>query len=91
LRIRLRDTPHTWTEWNCSQLLQNTPLHPVRVASDLAVPIPAKWQLADLESTLGLIKIDPAENVPLLAPSWTFPFRRDVCPLWRPKKFGVGN
>src|SRR5262249_18804155 len=24
---RLRDTPHTWTEWSCSQLLQNTPLH----------------------------------------------------------------
>jgi class 3 adenylate cyclase len=26
---RLRDTPHTWIEWSCSQLLQNTPLHPV--------------------------------------------------------------
>jgi predicted ATPase len=26
---RLRDTPHTWTEWSCSQLLQNTALHPV--------------------------------------------------------------
>jgi predicted ATPase len=26
---RLRDTPHTWTEWSCSQLLQNTPLHPI--------------------------------------------------------------
>jgi hypothetical protein len=25
----LRDTPHTWAEWNCSQLLQNTPLHPI--------------------------------------------------------------
>jgi transcriptional regulator with PAS, ATPase and Fis domain len=23
---RLRDTPHTWAEWSCSQLLQNTPL-----------------------------------------------------------------
>src|SRR4029077_4255827 len=29
LHTRLRDTPHTWTEWNCSQLLQNTPLHPI--------------------------------------------------------------
>jgi hypothetical protein len=29
LRIRLLDTPHTWTEWSCSQLLQNTPLHPI--------------------------------------------------------------
>jgi predicted ATPase len=26
---RLKDVPHTWTEWSCSQLLQNTPLHPV--------------------------------------------------------------
>ena len=26
---RLRDTPHTWIEWSCSQLLQNTPLHPI--------------------------------------------------------------
>jgi hypothetical protein len=26
---RLRDMPHTWVEWSCSQLLQNTPLHPV--------------------------------------------------------------
>jgi class 3 adenylate cyclase len=27
--LRLRETPHTWTEWTCSQLLQNTPLHPI--------------------------------------------------------------
>ena len=26
---RLRDTPHTWVEWASSQLLQNTPLHPI--------------------------------------------------------------
>jgi class 3 adenylate cyclase len=26
---RLVDTPHTWVEWSCSQLLQNTPLHPI--------------------------------------------------------------
>jgi predicted ATPase len=24
-----RETPHTWVEWSCSQLLQNTPLHPI--------------------------------------------------------------
>ena len=24
---RLRDTPHTWVEWGCSPILQNTPLH----------------------------------------------------------------
>ena len=26
---RLGDTPHTWVEWSCSQLLQNTPVHPI--------------------------------------------------------------
>jgi hypothetical protein len=26
---RLRETPHTWIEWSCSQLLQNTALHPI--------------------------------------------------------------
>jgi class 3 adenylate cyclase len=26
---RLRDAPHTWVEWSCSRLLQNTPLHPI--------------------------------------------------------------
>src|SRR5215475_10391145 len=26
---RLRDAPHTWVEWSCLQLLQNTPLHPI--------------------------------------------------------------
>ena len=25
----LGDTPHTWVEWRASQILQNTPLHPV--------------------------------------------------------------
>ena len=28
-RARLGETPHTWVEWSSSQLLQNTPLHPV--------------------------------------------------------------
>jgi hypothetical protein len=26
---RLAETPHTWTEWSGSRLLQNTPLHPI--------------------------------------------------------------
>ena len=28
-RARLGETPHTWVEWASSQLLQNTPLHPI--------------------------------------------------------------
>jgi class 3 adenylate cyclase len=68
---RLRDIPHTWVEWNCSQLLQNTPLHPIaewgrqRFGS---TDLPAERRLAELESSLAQVKLDPAENAPLLAP-----------------------
>ena len=27
--LRLQETPHAWVEWACSQLLQNTALHPI--------------------------------------------------------------
>jgi hypothetical protein len=73
---RLRETPHTWVVWNCSQLLQNTPLHPIAEwgrqrfgGADVA----AEQRLADLENTLTLIKLDPAENASLLAPLLDIP------------------
>jgi class 3 adenylate cyclase len=73
---RLGDTPHTWVEWSCSQLLQNTPLHPIAEwgrqrfgSGDVA----AEQRLADLESSLAQAKIDPVENVPLLAPLLDIP------------------
>jgi predicted ATPase len=73
---RLRDTPHTWVEWSCSQLLQNTSLHPIAEwgrqrfgSADIA----AERRLSDLENTLALIKLDPAENAPLLAPLLDIP------------------
>jgi hypothetical protein len=28
-RARIGETPYTWVEWSSSQLLQNTPLHPL--------------------------------------------------------------
>jgi predicted ATPase len=89
LRIRLRDTTHTWTEWSCSQLLQNTPLHPIaewgrkRFGS---ADIPVERPLADLESTLALIKIDPAENVPLLAPLLDIPLPKERLPALAPEE-----
>ena len=89
LRIRLRDTPHTWTEWSCSQLLQNTPLHPIaewgrqRFGS---ADIPVEGRLADLESTLALIKINPAENVPLLAPLLDIPLPKERLPALAPEE-----
>jgi class 3 adenylate cyclase len=73
---RLRETPHTWGEWGCSQLLQNTPLHPIAEWGRQrfgGVDVPAEQRLADLENTLALVKLGPAENVPLLAPLLDMP------------------
>src|SRR6516165_2788801 len=82
---RLRDVPHTWTEWSCSQLLQNTPLHPVTEWGRQrfgGADVPAERRFADLENTLTLIKLDPAENVPLLAPLLDMPLPKErVMPL----------
>jgi predicted ATPase len=68
---RLADTPHTWVEWSSSQLLQNTPLHPIADwgrqrfgGADIA----PERRLADLETQLSQVKLDPGEHVPLLAP-----------------------
>jgi class 3 adenylate cyclase len=94
LRTRLRDTPHTWTEWSCSQLLQNTALHPIAEWGRQrfgGADIPPERQLADLESTLALIKIDSAENVPLLAPLLDIPLLRNACQTWRPRNCDAGN
>ena len=75
-RARLTDTLHTWLEWSCSQLLQNTPLHPIGEWGRLRFgsgELPAESRLAELESTLTQLKLDPAENVPLLAPLFDIP------------------
>ena len=69
--IRLRDTPHIWVEWASSQLLQNTPLHPISEWGRQrfgGADVPAERRLADLESSLQQVGIDPRENAPLLAP-----------------------
>ena len=67
---RFNETPHTWGEWRASQLLQNTPLHPIAEwgRQRFGADAPAEQRLADLEGTLRLIGLDPAENAPLLAP-----------------------
>ena len=52
---RLRNVPHTWAEWSCSQLLQNTPLHPITEWGRQrfgGADVPAEQRLADLESHL---------------------------------------
>src|SRR6516162_3340675 len=77
---RLRDTPHTWIEWSCSQLLQNTPLHPIAETGRQrfgGVDVPAERRLAELDSSLAQVKLDPAENAPLLAPLLDIPLPQE--------------
>jgi class 3 adenylate cyclase len=68
--VRLKETPHTWSVWGASQLLQNTPLHPIAEwgRHRFGVDAPPDERLADLEGTLRLVGLDPAEYAPLLAP-----------------------
>jgi class 3 adenylate cyclase/predicted ATPase len=76
LHARLGDTPHTWVEWSCSQLLQNTPLHPIAEWGRQrfgGAEVPADQRLADLENTLAQVRLDSAENAPLLAPLLDIP------------------
>ena len=69
-RLKLGETPHTWAEFSSSQLLQNTPLHPIAEwgRQRFAADEPAARRLADLENTLRLIGLDASEYAPLLAP-----------------------
>jgi class 3 adenylate cyclase/tetratricopeptide (TPR) repeat protein len=87
--VRLSDTPHTWTEWSCSQLLQSTPLHPVAEWGRQrfgGADVPAERRLADLENTLTLTKLDPVENVPLLAPLLDIPIPPERMPVLAPEE-----
>jgi predicted ATPase len=70
-RARLGETPHTWIERSSSQLLENTPLHPIAAwgrvrfeGSELA----SERRLAEVESVLAQLELDPLEYAPLLAP-----------------------
>jgi hypothetical protein len=69
-RSQLTETPHTWSEWSASQILQNTPLHPIAesVRQRFGVDAPAEKRLGDLENMLRLIGLDPAEHATLIAP-----------------------
>jgi class 3 adenylate cyclase/tetratricopeptide (TPR) repeat protein len=85
---RLGETPHTWVEWSSSQLLQNTPLHPIaewgrqRFGGDA----PPERRIADLEGTLRLIGLDPVEHAPLLAPLVDIPLPPGRAPNLAPEE-----
>jgi predicted ATPase len=86
---RLSDTPHTWVEWSCSQLLQNTPLHPIAEWGRMrfgGADVPAQQRLADLETSLAQLELDPAENVPLVAPLLDIPLSADRAPALPPEE-----
>lgn len=83
LHAKLADTPHTWVEWSCSQLLQNTPLHPIAEWGRQrfgGADVPAERRLADLGNTLAQVKLDPAENSALLAPLLDIPLPKENAP-----------
>src|SRR6476620_2405602 len=48
--------------------------------------LPAERQLSDLENTLALVKLDPAENVPLLAPLLDIPLPPERKPILAPEE-----
>jgi AAA ATPase domain/Adenylate and Guanylate cyclase catalytic domain len=86
---RLREVPHTWVEWSSSQLLQNTPLHPLAEWGRMRFGGPdvsVEQRLADLENTLAQIQFDPAENVPLLAPLLDIPLPPERRPELAPEE-----
>ena len=86
---RLRDIPHTWVEWSGSQLLQNTPLHPITEWGRMrfgSPDAPAERGLIDLESSLAQVKLDPAENAPLLAPLLDIPLPPERAPALAPEE-----
>jgi predicted ATPase len=70
-------------EWSCSQLLQNTPLHPIAEWGRQrfgGADVPAERRLAELESSLAQVKLDPQENAALLAPLLDIPLSTERVP-----------
>jgi hypothetical protein len=90
---RLRETPHTWVEWSCSQLLQNTPLHPIAESTRIrfgGADVPAERRLADLENSLAQVHLEPVEYATLLAPLLDIPLP-NVHRIWHQRNCGAGS
>ena len=68
---RLAGVPHTWSELVCSQLLQNTPFHPIIESAKKRLeeqePLPEN-RVAALAAWHRAVGLDPAQSVPLVAP-----------------------
>jgi class 3 adenylate cyclase/tetratricopeptide (TPR) repeat protein len=88
-RGQLPERPHSWIEWSSSQLLQNTPLHPVlgwaRVRFGGPEVAPER-RLAELESLFAALKLDPATQAPLLASLVDIPVPPERLPSLLPEE-----
>jgi class 3 adenylate cyclase/predicted ATPase len=87
-RARLGETRHSWIEWSSSQLLQNTPLHPVLEwgrARFCGPDIPPERRLAELESVLTQVKLGK-EQAALLAPLIDIPVPSERLPSLSPEE-----
>ena len=88
-RVRLAETPHTWVEWASSQLLQNTPLHPIAEwgrARFGGAEVRGEKRFAELEAALGSVGLDPTEYAPLLAPVIDAPLAEGRVPKLSPEE-----
>jgi class 3 adenylate cyclase/predicted ATPase len=87
-RATLWETRHTFVELSSSQLLQNTPLHPIAEwgRQRFGADEPADRRLADLENTLRLIGLDPNEYGPLIAPLVDIPLREELAAKFAPEE-----
>jgi class 3 adenylate cyclase/tetratricopeptide (TPR) repeat protein len=87
-RARIGETPHSWVEWSSSQLLRNTPLHPVigwgRVRFG-GPEVPSDRRFAELESVLTQVKLDAKEHAALLAPLVDIPVPPERLPSLSPE------
>src|ERR1700722_140067 len=87
-RARLGETRHSWIEWSSSQLLQNTPLHPVLGwgrARFCGPDVPRERRLAELESALMQVKLGK-EQAALLAPLIDIPVPSERLPSLPPEE-----
>ncbi len=79
----LVDAPHSWLEWSCAQLTQNSPFHPLvdwarqRLGGADVGP---ERRLAELEDSFATLGLDAAELVPVLAPLFDLPLGNRYAP-----------
>ncbi|MBF0553439.1 MAG: AAA family ATPase [Nitrospirae bacterium] len=72
----LANTPHTWIEFPCSQILANAPFHPLAEWAREHFGSPDQGQelrFGKLEKALDALKLNVAEMAPLIAPLLDIP------------------